>query len=138
MDATGFERLLAIAGPEPARALLEQLRIDLRDAAGRLGAGLDAGDMGLVRAATHVLVALAGMVGACGLQRDAQALHDDAAAGDADGAARRGPGVAAGIEAMAAALIRRGAEAAGPARAAQSLPAAQEPLARALQWPGGR
>lgn len=70
-----FDRLLEIAGPDSARELLSRLCADLRKAERSLVAGLAENDMATIRAETHVLIALAGAVGAERLGKLAQSLN---------------------------------------------------------------
>ncbi len=74
-DRATFDRLIEIAGPEAARELLDRLGDDLGSCARGLAAGLAGADPARVRAETHVLIALAGAVGAVRLQALAQALN---------------------------------------------------------------
>ncbi len=87
IDSSRFERLLDLAGPGAADDLIGRLVSDLSVIERGLVRGLGAPDPAEVRAQTHVLIALAGAVGAGELQRLAEALN---------GAAHRG-----GEEAMA-------------------------------------
>jgi two-component system, OmpR family, aerobic respiration control sensor histidine kinase ArcB len=88
LDRARFDHLMEIAGPESSRELLDRLCSDLRRAERGLLAGLAAGDRASIRAETHVLIALAGAVGADRLQRLAERLNasahrrDDPARGD--------------------------------------------------------
>lgn len=87
IDSARFARLLDLAGPEGADDLIARLGSDLSAIERGLVQGLGTPDPAAVRAHTHVLIALAGAVGAAELQRLAEALN---------GAAHRG-----GAEAMA-------------------------------------
>lgn len=84
VDPVRYARLMEIAGPEGAQELLERLREDLRQVQNGLMRALAEPCTSEVRAQTHVLVALAGAVGATALQRLAEALngaaHREAAA----------------------------------------------------------
>ncbi len=75
LDRARFDHLIEIAGPENARELLDRLCADLRRAERGLFAGLSTGNRATVRAETHVLIALAGAVGAERLQRLAERLN---------------------------------------------------------------
>ena len=77
-DRACFDRLIEIAGPVASRELLERLCADLRKTERGLVAGLADGDIAAVRAETHVLIALAGAVGAARLQALAQTLNSAA------------------------------------------------------------
>ncbi len=70
-----FDRLLEVAGPDTARELMSRLFADLRKAERGLVAGLSENDLNAIRAETHVLIALAGAIGAERLSRLAQTLN---------------------------------------------------------------
>lgn len=75
LDHDRFARLIEIAGPDGAQDLLGRLAGDLSSVARGLVRGLSAPDAAAVRAHTHVLIALAGAVGATELQRLAEGLN---------------------------------------------------------------
>lgn len=76
VDAERYGRLIEMAGAEAARELLERLGEDLLSVSRGLGRALDDGPAAAeVRAHTHVLISLAGAVGAHPLQRLAEALN---------------------------------------------------------------
>jgi two-component system, OmpR family, aerobic respiration control sensor histidine kinase ArcB len=75
LDRERFDHLMEIAGPEASRELLDRLCSDLRRAERGLITGLAAGDRTTIRAETHVLIALAGAVGADRLQHLAERLN---------------------------------------------------------------
>jgi len=70
-----FDRLIEVAGPDASRELLIRLAADLRNCERNLVAGLAERDMTKIRAETHVLIALAGAVGAERLSGLAQNLN---------------------------------------------------------------
>ena len=75
MDRSRLDRLLQLAGPVQGAELLAQLAQDLArigDALDRAAAVVDADSL---RRETHILIALAGSVGAHGLEQDARALN---------------------------------------------------------------
>ncbi len=74
-DRATFDHLIVIAGPEAARELLDRLAADLDKCGKGLSTGLSCADLAAIRADTHVLIALAGAVGAARLQALAQALN---------------------------------------------------------------
>jgi CheY-like chemotaxis protein/anti-sigma regulatory factor (Ser/Thr protein kinase) len=74
-DKAVFDRLLNIAGPEGRQELLDRLCADLRRTERGLVSGLGNMDFAAVRSDTHVLIALAGAVGAARLQALATALN---------------------------------------------------------------
>jgi CheY-like chemotaxis protein len=75
IDRQTFESLLGIAGPEAADELLEKLRADIAGVRQGLERAAETGDLAEIRAQTHVLVAVAGAVGATDLQAAAQTLN---------------------------------------------------------------
>jgi HPt (histidine-containing phosphotransfer) domain-containing protein len=75
VDLQVFERLMLLAGPETARELLDQLRADLGSAQTALVAATQPGDWTAVRAQCHVLIAIAGSIGATSLQHEAERLQ---------------------------------------------------------------
>lgn len=75
IDRDSFDRLMEIAGPEASQELLDRLYTDLRRTERGLIAGLAVSDAATIRAETHVLIALAGAVGATRLQGLAQKLN---------------------------------------------------------------
>lgn len=88
-DAEGFDpdkllRLLDLAGPEVAGELLDRLAEDLGTVGAVLSAAAPARDIAALRAQTHVLISLAGAVGAERLQHLAEDLNAAAHAADAD------------------------------------------------------
>ncbi|KFI31543.1 hybrid sensor histidine kinase/response regulator [Haematobacter massiliensis] len=74
-DRERFEQLLEIAGPEGRRELLTRLDADLRGVERGLVTGLADDNPIEIRTHSHVLIALAGAVGAKGLQRRAEKLN---------------------------------------------------------------
>ncbi|PPB81846.1 histidine kinase/DNA gyrase B/HSP90-like ATPase [Albidovulum inexpectatum] len=81
-DRATFDRLIEIAGPDGRQELLDRLASDLRNTERDLVAALKADDRATIRSATHVLIALAGAVGARCLQHQAQDLNQAAHRGD--------------------------------------------------------
>ncbi|MEZ5779146.1 MAG: response regulator [Paracoccaceae bacterium] len=74
-DRATFDRLIEIAGPSASRELLDRLCVDLRKCERNLIAALAESNVVAVRSETHVLIALAGAVGAARLQALVQALN---------------------------------------------------------------
>lgn len=95
VDRTTFDTLLALAGPQVAPELLRQLTDDLAGVATALSRALDAADAGGVRGQAHVLMALAGSIGAMPLYAAASRLHKQAQTGGDMRA--EGAGVVAGL-----------------------------------------
>lgn len=95
IDRSTFDTLLSLAGPQVAPDLLRQLAEDLAGVAAGLGPALAQQDRAEVRAQTHVLMALAGSVGATPLYAAAERLNR--AAHNGDGIDDIGPVVLAGL-----------------------------------------
>ncbi len=74
-DQEQFDALLTAAGPDGARELLERLTEDLQSVAGALAAAVPDEDLREIRGQTHILVSLAGAVGADRLRHLAEALN---------------------------------------------------------------
>ncbi|WP_223637396.1 ATP-binding protein [Rhodobacter sp. TJ_12] len=85
LDEDTFEALLQITGPEGRRMLLERVIDDLHRVERGLVAGLSERNLKTIRADAHVLISVAGSVGAAPLRALAEDLID--AARDADDAA---------------------------------------------------
>ena len=81
-DRSRFDHLMTIAGPGAALELLSRLETDLRRVERGLIAAAAAADLAEVRGQTHVLIALAGAVGATPLQNLSERLNDCAHHGD--------------------------------------------------------
>ena len=82
-DGAVLADLLRLAGPDLVPDLLRQLDVDLSQVATRLTAALAAQDWPRLRAQSHILIALAGTVGAADLRAAALAVNDAAHARDA-------------------------------------------------------
>lgn len=74
-DHARFQGLMAVAGPEGARELLDRVIEDLHRVERETVQALGEGDRAEVRAQTHVLIAVSGAVGAVRLQGLAQDLN---------------------------------------------------------------
>ncbi|WP_444464006.1 hybrid sensor histidine kinase/response regulator [Rhodobacter capsulatus] len=74
VDETVFEGLLGVAGPGAAQELLHRLIADLSRVERGLVAGLSEPNLAIVRADSHVLLSVAGAVGAVRLQELAEEL----------------------------------------------------------------
>ena len=92
VDGDRFARLLDMAGPDAAEELLHRLEEDLAGVARGLARALEGEAIATddLRAQTHVLIALAGAVGAEPLQRLAEALNSAAHRGSTAEMARLG------------------------------------------------
>ena len=75
LDRKRFDALLAVAGPEGARELLQRLHEDLGAVRATLDAAVATGDIPEIRAQTHILIALSGAVGAERLHQLAEVLN---------------------------------------------------------------
>jgi two-component system aerobic respiration control sensor histidine kinase ArcB len=74
-DHLTLQHLLGIAGPESGSELLSRLISDLGAVQRNLGDGIKNGDTASVRAKTHVLISLAGAIGAHRLQYLAETMN---------------------------------------------------------------
>lgn len=81
-DGKRLNDILALAGTETAELILRQMQVDLDGVARGLTAALDSRDWTEIRAQTHVLISLAGTIGADRLHSAAidvnTAAHDRA------------------------------------------------------------
>lgn len=75
LNLARFEHLMEIAGPDNAGELLDRLQSDLRKTERGLVAALSDTDRAAIRSETHVLIALAGAVGAERLQALAETVN---------------------------------------------------------------
>ena len=82
MDEAQFSRLLQLAGPVDGAELLQRLTEDLRKADVALATAIPAADLSAVRETTHVLIAVAGAIGAAGLAEAARQLNSAAQLSD--------------------------------------------------------
>ncbi|MCU0900531.1 MAG: hypothetical protein MUC82_08555 [Cypionkella sp.] len=100
VDRSVFDALLAMAGPDVAPELTAQMVADLRAVRTALTAAVTARDWPVIRAQTHVLVALAGAAGARSVERMSQQLN--LAAQDKDGVTVNliGPRLLDGLQAL--------------------------------------
>jgi len=101
-DPARLDRLLALAGPADAVELLTRFETDLAETARRIATALAANDAAALRAASHVLIAVAGSLGALGVE--AQARHLNAEAHRAGPGPDAAPGLAAAAEAALAGI----------------------------------
>lgn len=82
VDTAVYDALATTFGPEMMAELLEKVAADLTTARDDLAAAQDVMDVNAVRAASHIVVGVAGAVGASSLQRCARHLNTAAHAGD--------------------------------------------------------
>lgn len=93
LDQVRFDHLMDIAGPDHARELLRRLRLDLESVQDKLLSAQSPTDPEQLHSQTHVLIALAGAVGAVRLQHTAEAVSMLARHRDVAGASRLMPGL---------------------------------------------
>ncbi|MEX5730015.1 two-component system aerobic respiration control sensor histidine kinase ArcB [Rhodovulum iodosum] len=103
-DQLHLDRLLAISGPAAGRELLERLQDDLGAVEAGLREGILRADLAQLRARTHVLISLAGAVGAEAVQSGAEALNAAAQRRDDRRIASLGPALADRVGRLTAAL----------------------------------
>lgn len=82
-DNAALRDILAIAGPETTLRILRQVGIDFATVERRITPALAARDWTSIRAETHVLMSVAGTIGATALQSLAQNTNHAAHARDA-------------------------------------------------------
>lgn len=82
-DSTALRDILAMAGPDMAPRILHQMHLDLAATAAELVPALAVADSATIRAQTHVLIALAGTIGAMRLHGLAVDMNSAAHAEDA-------------------------------------------------------
>lgn len=87
IDDSIYEGLVQAIGRDAISELLEKVDADVRSAQARLSSGLEAGDIAEVRSASHILISVAGAIGAIQVQKGAKQLN--AAAHQADLASLR-------------------------------------------------
>jgi HPt (histidine-containing phosphotransfer) domain-containing protein len=80
LDEAALLRLLALAGPGDASELMRRLQADLRDVAAGLTAGLAGPDPVALRRHSHILMGIAGTLGAHHIHHLAQLLNQQAQA----------------------------------------------------------
>jgi CheY-like chemotaxis protein len=107
MVAAQFDRLMEVAGPEAAPELLRRLLEDLRHVERRTLAALTGPDWAEIRAQTHVLIALAGAVGALRLQHKAEAMNTIAHRRDSAGLSAIAPVLLALLDDLILFVARR-------------------------------
>lgn len=78
LDQSVLEGLLTLAGADMATLLIKQIRIDLSEAGEGLAEGLARLDWEQIRRHSHVLVSVAGSIGAEALQHRAEAINSAA------------------------------------------------------------
>jgi two-component system, OmpR family, aerobic respiration control sensor histidine kinase ArcB len=89
IDMTVFEGLAAALGAETMAELLENVKSDLASAEAALVEAIRRSDTAAIRATSHILIAIAGAIGAYRLQFRARRLNSAAQAGEQDGLAAK-------------------------------------------------
>lgn len=87
IDRAIYEALLAAIGDEMTGELLEKVEADLDSARSELTGALDSVEIGALRSASHILISVAGAVGATRLQACARKLNTAAHSGSDPGLA---------------------------------------------------
>jgi CheY-like chemotaxis protein/HPt (histidine-containing phosphotransfer) domain-containing protein len=87
IDMTVYDALCEAIGGEMMDELLEKVVGDLDAAGADLSRALEPLDTGSIRSASHILISVAGAIGATRLQNRARALNNAAHAGASDGVA---------------------------------------------------
>lgn len=100
LDLDRFEHLMSIAGANYAEELLRRLRQDLESVQDLLSGSVTPPDWAVLRAQSHVLVALAGAVGAVQLQHMAETLNALAHGSDVLALNRLMPGLLDHLDAL--------------------------------------
>ena len=86
-----YRRLAETIGAEAMSELLARVTEDLAAAGGQVERALPGPDRNSIRSGTHVIISVAGAIGATGLQHAAQALNAAAHGGDDAALTRDGP-----------------------------------------------
>jgi hypothetical protein len=113
IDPAQLQRLLDLAGPASRDALLTRLVLDLEQVRDRLAGAILPADWPVLRAQTHILIAVAGAVGADRLRFQAEDLNHIAHEGRRGAALRLLPHVLQSIDALLAFVRRQGEGLAG-------------------------
>lgn len=82
IDDSIYEGLVQAIGRDAISELLEKVDADVRSAQARLSCGLETGDIAEVRSASHILISVAGAIGAIQVQKGAKQLNAAAQQGD--------------------------------------------------------
>ena len=98
IDETVYQSLEQAIGPAAMAELLGKVDADIRSARTRLSRALDVGDLGEIRSASHILVSVAGAIGAIHLQEVAKRLNTAAHQGDLAGLREVAPALLAETE----------------------------------------
>lgn len=102
-----YDGLADAIGPKAMAELVIRVGEDLGAAGRQVGQGLGAGDLEAVRAGTHIIVSVAGAIGAVRLQHASQALNTAAHRGDRATLDRDGPVMMALLDQVRQAVAER-------------------------------
>ncbi len=102
IDRTVYETLAATIGAGMMSELLEKVATDLMAARRDLEGAIAPLDLGPIRSASHILISVAGAIGATRLQRCARHLNTAANASDTETVLRLGPACMSEIDAAVA------------------------------------
>lgn len=91
MNIETFETLRASFAPETFVELTEKIRSDVSSAQKRIDQAYQNGDLEELRGATHILISVAGVIGAAGLQTLAQCLNSAGHRADSSVIEKDGP-----------------------------------------------
>lgn len=97
MDLDVFDGLKNAFAPEKFVELTEKIRSDISSAKQQIGEACETGNLEQLRSSTHILISVAGVIGASRLQELAQCLNSAGHHADNDTIARDGPEL--GVEA---------------------------------------
>jgi dihydrodipicolinate reductase len=114
-DPTRFQRLIDLTGPAMAGTLLAHLADDLTRCRTLATTGAKDENWEALRESSHILISLAGSVGALSLQAMAETLNTAAHAQDSTGTRALIPALVAELDALIA-LVQATPAPAGPAR----------------------
>lgn len=109
IDRSVYETLAETIGPTAMAELLEKVVADTRSAQGRLERASDPIDLDEIRAVSHILISVAGAIGARQVQDQAREINTASLAGDAAAAGSGLPGLIARIGQMLTAIAARAA-----------------------------
>ena len=109
-DGRALADILTMAGPETAARILRQMHADLSATAAALRPALAPPDWTAIRAQTHILISLAGTIGAARLHAMAIDLNDAAHARDAGRTTTLATPLLSDLDALTALLATRSAK----------------------------
>ncbi len=114
IDRRVYDRLIETIGPEARGELLDKLGEDTRNVKMGLRAALAENDMNGIRSNTHMLVSVAGAIGASGLQGDARDLNAAARSDGADAVRMLGEKCLEGLDRLQEFILGEQADGAVP------------------------